>query len=67
MIKVNTKTETTLILSIYTLLHISIYNNKYNKNTLLFEKGIFIPKLDFNLGEYEITIINRLTGKNTVK
>lgn len=57
------KTETTLILSIYTLLHISIYNNKYNKNTLLFEKGIFIPKLDFNLGEYEITIINRLTGK----
>lgn len=57
------KTETTLLLSLYTLLHISIYNNKYNKNTLLFDKGVFIPKLDYNLGEYEITIINRLTGK----
>lgn len=58
------KTENTLILSIYTLLHITMYNYKnINKNALLFDKGTFIPNLEYNLGDYNITIINRLNGK----
>lgn len=58
------KSKNTLSTSILSLIHILIYNYKnINNNALLFNKGDFILKLDYNNGEYDIRVINRLNNK----
>lgn len=58
------KTNQTIKLSIITLLHMLEYNyHNINKKALLFDKGQFILKLDYNTGVYDIKVIDRDTEK----
>lgn len=58
------KTANTVSLNILTILHMFIYNYKnINNKALLFDKGQYILKLDYNLGAYDIKVINRDTEK----
>lgn len=58
------KTANTVSLNILTILHMFIYNYKnINNKALLFDKGQYILKLDYNLGTYDIKIIDRDTEK----
>ncbi len=58
------KTKNTLSTSILSLLHILIYNYKnINKKALLFDKGTFILNLDYNNGQYDIRVVNKLNNK----
>ncbi|MGN1372118.1 MAG: hypothetical protein ACI4XM_07595 [Candidatus Coprovivens sp.] len=58
------KTERTLPVSIITTIHLMLYNYyNINDKALLFDKGQFILKLDYNQGTYDIKVINRDTEK----
>lgn len=58
------KTKTTLSISILSLIHILIYNYKnINSKALLFDKGNFILNLDYNNGQYDIRVVNKLNNK----
>lgn len=58
------KTANTVSLNILTILHMFIYNYKnINNKALLFDKGQYILKLDYNLGAYDIKVIDRDTEK----
>ena len=58
------KTERTLPISIITVIHLMLYNYyNINDKALLFDKGQFILKLDYNQGTYDIKVINRDSEK----
>lgn len=58
------KNEKTLKISVLILIHMLIYNIKnIKKNTLIFNKGNFIIKLDYTNGDYDIKIVDRIKEK----